>query len=275
MSALELTHFSLFSGIGGIDLAATWAGFRTVGFCERDDYCQKVLQKHWPDVPIWSDIYDVTAESVRAAGIHSINLVSGGFPCQPYSIAGKRKGADDDRFLWPEMLRVIRELKPDWVLGENVPGLIEMELDRVLFDLESADYETQAFIIPACAVGAFQTRDRIFIVANSKEQQRKTWSMLEAGNVRRSQEQPRRLFGSGMVSAGEPCNQWTKSESGLDRMVHGVSFGLDEIRTRALGNAVVPDQAYPILAGIAYIIKASSQWQTTHATVESPGVLSK
>lgn len=165
---MGLTHFSLFTGIGGIDLAAEWAGFETVGQVEWADYPTKVLEKHWPNVPRWRDIRDVTAESFKIrAGLSTVDLISGGFPCQPFSVAGKQRGEDDDRYLWPEMLRVIQELQPNWVIGENVAGIINMALDQVLFDLENQNYETQAFIIPAVSVNAPHRRDRVFIMANT------------------------------------------------------------------------------------------------------------
>ena len=163
-----LTHFSLFTGIGGIDLAAEWAGFETVGQCEWADYPTKVLEKHWPDVPRWRNIRSVTKESfAERTNRRTVDLISGGFPCQPFSVAGKQKGKDDDRYLWPEMLRVVSELRPNWVLGENVAGIVNMALDTVLSDLEALGYEVQAYIIPACGVDAPHRRNRVFIVANA------------------------------------------------------------------------------------------------------------
>lgn len=161
----ELTHLSLFSGIGGLDLAAEWAGFRTVGQCEWADYPRAVLEKHWPGMPRWKDIRTLTGDDFyEKTGLRTVTVVSGGFPCQPFSVAGKREGKEDDRYLWPEMLRVIQEIRPTWVVGENVAGLISMALDTVLSDLESIGYATQAFVIPACAVDAPHRRDRVAIV---------------------------------------------------------------------------------------------------------------
>lgn len=165
---MALTHLSLFSGIGGLDLAAEWAGFETVGQCEWADYPTKVLEKHWPEIPRWRDIRTLTKESFyEKTGRRTVDVISGGFPCQPFSVAGDRRGKDDDRYLWPEMFRVIQELRPTFVLGENVPGIVDLALDQAIADLESEGYEVQCFLIPACGVDAPHKRERIAIVAHA------------------------------------------------------------------------------------------------------------
>jgi len=188
-----LTHVDLFSGIGGFALAAEWAGFKTVVFCEIDEYCQAVLKKHWPEVPIIGDIKEFRWPLADTEGNHQcwsrtkpqkqqgtirrrnsqpITLITGGFPCQPFSVAGKRRGKADDRYLWPDMFRVISEIRPTWVLAENVTGIVKMELDRCLSDLERIGYTTQAFVIPACAVDAPHRRDRVWIVGYARSEER-------------------------------------------------------------------------------------------------------
>jgi len=157
----------LFSGIGGFSLGLERAGMKTVAFCEIEDYPVSILKKHWPDIPVHRDIRKLDGRQYY----NKIDLLCGGFPCQPYSIAGKQKGKEDDRHLWPEMLRIVKESKPTWVIGENVAGFINMALDDVLFDLEAEGYATQSFVIPACAVGGIHRRDRVWIIAYSERKQ--------------------------------------------------------------------------------------------------------
>lgn len=171
----ELTHLSLFTGIGGIDLAAEWAGFRSVGQCEWKDYQTKILEKHWPNVPRWRDIRELSAsEFIQRTGIRAgeLTLISGGFPCQPFSVAGNQKGKEDERYLWPEMHRTIRELHPAYILGENVPGIMHIAADDICKDLEREGYEVGIFNYEAAAVGAVHRRERFFFVAHTRSVRR-------------------------------------------------------------------------------------------------------
>jgi len=256
-----LTHLSLFSGIGGIDLAAEWAGFETVGQCEFADYPTKVLEKHWPNVPRWRDIRDVTLDSVGSRGIQTVDLISGGFPCQPFSVAGKRRGKEDNHYLWPEMLRVIQELRPHWVVGENVANFVNMELERTIANLEEEGYQVQSFIIPACAVGAAHERQRVFIVAfdaNSGndytiEESTKFKQVANTGGVYRTILRAERGINTdtrGAIFATENRENFG-FESRVGRVSCGVPNRMD--RLKCLGNVVVPQQVYPILKAIAEI----------------------
>ena len=163
-----MTHASLFSGIGGFDLAAEWMGWQNVFNCEIDPFCRKVLAYHFPNAKQYEDVKTTDFTIHRG----HVDVLTGGFPCQPFSLAGKRKGANDDRYLWPEMLRAIREIQPRWVVGENVLGIVNwsngMVFEQVQADLEAAGYEVQPFLIPACAVDAPHRRDRVWFVAHCR-----------------------------------------------------------------------------------------------------------
>jgi DNA (cytosine-5)-methyltransferase 1 len=162
-----LKLLDLFSGIGGFSLGLeSTGGFETIAFVEKDDFCQKVLKKHWPNITIEGDIRNVKGDKYEA------DIITGGFPCQPFSVAGKRKGTDDDRYLWDETIRVVRECKPRWFIGENVEGLININngvvLRQVQTDLEKEGFEVQCLVIPASGVGAWHQRKRIWIMGYSK-----------------------------------------------------------------------------------------------------------
>ncbi len=150
-----MNHLSLFNGIGGFQLAAKWVGWKNIAHVEIDSFCNAVVAKHFPESICFEDIKDFTYEKLKKRTSERVDIISGGFPCQPFSIAGKRRGKEDDRNFWPEMFRVIQEIHPAWVVGENVANLINfVEFEDALLDLESEGYEVQAFIIPAVSVGA-------------------------------------------------------------------------------------------------------------------------
>jgi DNA (cytosine-5)-methyltransferase 1 len=237
------THLDLFSGIGGFALAAQWAGFRTIAFVERESFCQKILAQHWPNVPIYSDICQFGGRPYAG-----VDLLTGGFPCQPFSVAGEQRGKADDRYLWPEMLRVIQTVKPRWVIGENVAGLDGLALDDCISDLESLGYEVAPpFEIPACGIGAYHERNRLWIIANCEG------LPLEKSEVVCS---PRALpeFGESTFRLSEylwkPCRETYLSE--MVGVVYGVSEWVD--RSKSLGNAIVPQVAFQIIKEIRKLI---------------------
>ena len=258
----------LFSGIGGFSLGLERAGMSTVAMCEKDPYCRKILAKHWPDLTIHEDIRNLDGKRYA----ESIDLVCGGFPCQPFSVAGKRKGTNDDRHLWPEMLRVIKESRPRWVIGENVFGFINMALDDVQADLEREHYEVRKFVLPAVAVDAKHRRDRIILIAYSNSPA--VWDRTERQEIGRdhlqagrqtitpndgtaqslADTQSERVQGlrSGreqephaherqelpMCESQRPRPAYWEAEPCVGRVADGVPNRVDRIR--GLGNAVVP-----------------------------------
>jgi DNA (cytosine-5)-methyltransferase 1 len=244
-----LTHVSLFTGIGGLDLAAEAAGFETVLQVEREPYALRILEKHWPDVPRVTDVRDVTRSSID----EPVTVVSGGFPCQPFSAAGKRRGADDDRYLWPEFLRIAREIQPEWIVAENVPGLLSLgdgeEIDAIMRGLDDADYEGWIHHHSAAIVGAIHLRERVFIVAYNRskrgEGHQQAGSVSEAGQGGACRSEDMQSFINSPYSDGA---RWPKPL--LRRGYDDVPYWVDRLTT--LGNAVVPAQAYPIFAAIAH-----------------------
>lgn len=156
-----MKHLALFNGIGGFQLAASWVGWDNVAHVEINEWCNEKVKKHFPESKCYLDIKDFNGKEYAG----QINIITGGFPCQPFSVAGKQKGKGDDRHLWPEMFRVIREVRPPWIVGENVPGIIRMELENICLALESEGYEVQPFIIPSASIGAWDKRERVWIVA--------------------------------------------------------------------------------------------------------------
>tara|TARA_X000001388_G_scaffold58449_1_gene43724 strand:+ start:3387 stop:4238 length:852 start_codon:yes stop_codon:yes gene_type:complete len=266
------SHLDLCSGIGGFALGLQNTGyFKTSAFCEIDSYCHKVLNKNFPDIPIYSDIreFSPTKENINPF------IITSGFPCQPFSVAGRQKGKDDNRNLWKETFRIIKESKPTWFIGENVSGIVRMYLDTILEDLESANYSTRCFIISAQSIGAKHERERIWIVANSRwisrgdkhqrdqkmPRQEPTFAETEwsrnTSEVDRSDFRAETLSNSNYARRKEQwqsltnekkhetfkCSNWWEIESELCGTPNGLSTGLDKDRVKrikGLGNAIVP-----------------------------------
>ena len=268
----KLQHLDLFSGIGGFSLGLETAGLAdTVAFCDIDKYCHKVLNKHWPHVPIFSDIKELNYETLRSNGINNIDIITGGYPCQPFSVAGLKKGEQDPRHLWPEYFRLVKELQPTWVIGENVSGHVKQGLDTVLEDLESEGYSTRTFSISASGIGANHKRERVWILAHSG---RPLWEGTEfreedenetrKGNANQSERssstskldvadsERERLQRSEQYEThtGETETQFSASQSfettglhwsvepDVGRVVNGVPNRVD--RLKSLGNSLVP-----------------------------------
>ncbi len=259
---MELTHISLFTGIGGIDLAAEWAGFETILMVENNAYCQEVLNKHWPNMPIIGDIKDATKEKIMAYaqsyregrrqsenrqrhrikqgsksaegsnkpnGYKPITLITGGFPCQPVSQAGKRRGKEDDRWLWPEMLRIIKDVRPIWVVAENVAGSLEWGSQIVYLTWRERVISPRHFLFQLAP-----SMPRTDEIGSS------LWPTpsVEGNNNRKG------------ISPNDGREFWAV-EPDVGRVAHGIPSRVD--RLKALGNAVVPQQIYPILKAIADI----------------------
>jgi len=281
-----MNHGSLFSGIGGFDLAAEWSGFTNLFNCEWEEFPRKVLKHHFPNAKQYEDIKDFNATDYNGR----IDVLSGGFPCQPFSVAGLRKGTDDSRHLWPQMLRVVGECKPRWVVGENVRGLCSwsngLVLEACYSDLENLGYSVQSFIIPACATGAPHRRDRVWIVANRErirlEHTEKPRSLEESeGETRLDTAKPIETNGEcgnasdtdsartrqdyrkrepGQLDQKSERNDWENfptippicgGDDGLPKELDGITFPKWRRESiKAYGNAIVPQVAHRIFESI-------------------------
>ena len=275
----KLKHLDLFSGIGGFALGLeSTGGFETVGFCDNEPFVQKVLKKHWPNVPCYEDVRNVGVETV---GLDRIDIITGGFPCQPISLAGQQKATEDDRWLWDQMFRVIKEFKCKWIIAENVRNLVEIRegvvFEQVCTDLEGEGYEVQTFVLPASAVNAPHQRYRCWIVANAnntgdrtsrsrtdknREEEVKRWkaqpqsepsrhskdvadTRCEHGEQRNAAElDKKQTKRSSCTVYDKPSSERQYEthnwsvEPSVGRVAHGIPNRVD--RLKGLGNAVVP-----------------------------------
>lgn len=237
-----MNHISLFSGEGGFDLAAEWIGWNNIAHCEKNETCLKILKHYWPNAKTHTDIR--TTDFTVYRGI--CNIITGGFPCQPYSTSGEQKGELDERHLWPEMLRAVREAQPEWVVPENVYGLVtkkfEYTFEDICSSLENIGYKVQPYIIPASAIGAEHQRNRVFFIAHAE-----------------CFRQPRSGELLGQLQPEEIANRETSrfinhvfrnSMPYVCKSHNGFSGKLAEECLTAAGNAVVPQLAYAIFKTI-------------------------
>ena len=304
-----MNHLDLFSGIGGFSYAAQqiWKDdHNIIAFVEKDKYCQRVLKKHWPNIPIIDDIKgfnyekftnvsntensdDKTSKNTEGwsqmqsgrgscrSGTAKIDILTGGFPCQPFSVAGRKKGKKDDRYLWPNMFKIIQETKPTWIIGENVPGIINMGLETTVFDLEEEGYEVEVLVLPAIGVSALHKRNRVWIIANTDTERSQRYRNTENKDKERRQEQTghiRKSCGS-TNRTFKNSRENTFTQQRLGNMVDGLSRELGKLgviwnkepniprvttgtkdrisKLTALGNAIVPQVVMPIMWAIKEI----------------------
>ncbi len=234
----------LFSGVGGFSLGLEWTkGFKTVLFCENDKSCHKVLKKHWPDIPIYDDIKKVTIEKIKKDKIPKIDIITGGFPCQDISQAGKKKGIMASRSgLWSEMCRLISEIRPGYAIVENVQALLYRGLESVLGDLAEIGYDAEWHCIPASAIGASHERDRIWIITYSNSTNSFMYNETSFRKEEKFQKKTEQLQSRNKIRNN---NKWV-SKTNMGRVVYGIPTKLDKDRVRQLGNAVVPQIPYLI-----------------------------
>ena len=286
---MKLKLLDLFSGIGGFSLGLESTGqFETIAFVEKDEFCQKVLKKNFNNIPIESEVRNVKGDRYAA------DIITGGFPCQPFSVAGKRKGTSDDRYLWDETIRIIRECKPRWFIGENVEGIINIQegvvLRQVCDDLEKEGFKVQCLVIPASGIGAWHQRKRVWIIAHSnsnrdryeitssngeeKEIQREhrkenssTWKFIRTDtnedvpntntgfSIRENEEVQTRRDATNSICKSRK-QTWWQTQSSLCGVPNGLSYELDKDRANRIKS--LGNSIVPLIArelGLA-IIKA-------------------
>ena len=277
-----MMHGSLFSGIGGFDLAAEWMGWENLFNCEWEEFPRKVLKHHFPNAKQYGDIKEFNAATYAGR----IDILTGGFPCQPYSIAGERRGKEDERHLWPEMLRIVRECSPRWIVGENVRGLVNwnggLVFEEVCADLEACGYCVQPFVLPAAAVNAPHRRDRVWFVAhnhdrNGKEKRFQARGEIDVYSSQRNRDAPdtdgkllehrNRERATGERTDKEKRTQllngargWETfptepplcgGDDGLPKELDGITFPKWRRESiKAYGNAIVPQVALQIFKAI-------------------------
>ena len=239
-----MKHGSLFSGIGGFDLASEWMGWENVFQVEIDEFCQKVLTKNFPNVKRYRDIKEFKGQR------GSVDILTGGFPCQPFSKAGKKRGANDNRYLWPEMFRIIKECQPEYIVCENVYGIIKIALNTVLYDLESEGYQTETFIIPAYAVGAFHNRDRVWIICFKGDSHDTNTNSIRSYKKKKYKQGSIKLQHKQVSLPGSLVSESVRNgtDPRVFRDINGIPNRVD--RLKGLGNAIVPHVAYELFLAI-------------------------
>jgi len=228
----EPTHLDLFSGIGGWAISAEWAGYKSVGFAECAAYPSAVLKRHWPHIKNYGDVREVTAEKTGR-----IDLITASPPCQPYSVANRDRGNEsDDRILWPELCRVVEDIRPRWVVGEETPDFAKMAVDEFFTSMESRGYSCWAIILPACSIGARHIRQRLWFICHT--------DLPGSQGYREYRERPRKRTAWPSV----PSHLWAEPSSRIFRVADGFSnWPHRPARIQAIGNAIVAQLGYEIL----------------------------
>ena len=262
---MKLKVFDVCSGIGGFSLGLEQTGFfETVAFCEKNNFCKQVLKKHWKSVPIYNDLKEIGNDTTTIK--EKFDVIVCGLPCQPFSLAGKQKGKKDSRYLWDYLFSIIKQKKPTWFIIENTPNFINVALDDVCSHLETQDYSTQSFIIPACSVGTHHKRDRVWVIGKLMGNTtgygwRKGNTSKKEGNIIR-ESKARGVFQfkrTGTLRDKFRLDQWI-SKSRVRGVVDGIPSRVDRSRLSALGNAVIPQIIFNLGLIIKTIVKEEKRY---------------